>query len=302
MRDECPYPYPTAATVCSTEGLLYYIWEREAIRLARENGHTGALTSDSILLKYKFTNIRRRDDRVSKWILHYITEPFNGQPDLWFLLLIARLINWPPTLDALLLAGVLPCSVTDFNTAKFVRVIEVLKHDNPKIYSGAYMVYPGKQGYANKSQFVANTLLRGAIFRADDITRAVQSNRIENFVAELSKCFGISTFIAGQVAADLTYSPGQLAEAEDLLTYAPLGPGSQRGLNYLLGRKPYAAWAQGAFNVQLSAIMREIINTLDITDLTLHDVQNCLCEYSKYAKAVLGEGTPKNTYKPEMEF
>ena len=297
-----PYPRPTAEDVCSMEGLMYYVWEREAIRLARENGHTGALTSDSILLKYKFTNIRRRDDRVSKWILHYITEPFNGQPDLWFLLLIARLINWPPTLDALLLAGVLPCSVTDFNTAKFVRVIEVLKHDNPKIYSGAYMVYPGKSGYKNKSQFFAHVVLIEAALRKTQIRDAIAANTVEGVVRELAKCFGISTFIAGQVASDLTYAPGPLAGATDLYTYAPLGPGSQRGLNYLLRRSPFAAWTQEEFNRPLLEVNERIFEDLDICDLTLHDAQNCMCEFSKYARTVLGEGTPKTTYRPETEF
>ena len=36
--------------------------------------------------------------------------------------------------------------------------------------------------------------------------------------------------------------------------------------------------------------------------LTLHDVQNCMCEYSKYCRALLGEGKPKNTYIPEKDF
>ena len=41
---------------------------------------------------------------------------------------------------------------------------------------------------------------------------------------------------------------------------------------------------------------------LDITDLTLHDVQNIMCEYSKYTRTVLGEGTPKTMYRPEIGF
>ena len=57
MRDNCPYPMPTPETVCSMGGLLYFIWEREAIRLARENGHSAPWTKDPVLAKYKFTNI-----------------------------------------------------------------------------------------------------------------------------------------------------------------------------------------------------------------------------------------------------
>jgi hypothetical protein len=122
---------------------------------------------------------------------------------------------------------------------------------------------------------------------------------IERFVAALSECFGISTFIAGQVAADLTYTG---MDCFDLYSYAPIGPGSQRGLNYLQGRAPFATWKSGMFTLTLQGINEAIARELDITDLTLHDVQNCMCEYSKYCRSVLGEGKPKNTYIPEKEF
>jgi len=82
MRDECPYPMPTAETVCSMEGLLYFIWEREAIRLARENGHSAPWTKDPVLAKYKFTNIHRSDDRVSQWIIDKLITPYLERSDL----------------------------------------------------------------------------------------------------------------------------------------------------------------------------------------------------------------------------
>ena len=41
---------------------------------------------------------------------------------------------------------------------------------------------------------------------------------------------------------------------------------------------------------------------LGIVDLTLHDVQNIMCEFSKYCRVVLGEGKPKTVYTPETEF
>ena len=48
MIDECPYPRPTPETVRSFEGLLYFIWEREAIRIARENGYDAPWTTEFI--------------------------------------------------------------------------------------------------------------------------------------------------------------------------------------------------------------------------------------------------------------
>jgi len=304
MIDECPHPRPTRETVCSLPGLLYFIWEREAIRLARENGHPAPWTTDHVLSKYKFTNVRRRDDRVSQWVIDNLITPNLERKDLWFTLLIARLINWPPTLHALIDNGVIPCSPTDFDAAAFEHTLERIKADGKKVWTGAYMVYPTKaEPGGNKAKAAAKYIIGGAIENAEQIGSALwtSENRmsIERFVAELSRCFGISTFMAGQVAADLTYTG---ADVDDLFTYAPIGPGSSRGLNYLYGKAQFATWKQKEFNSKLSGILNEIVERLEIVDMTLHDVQNCMCEYGKYCRAVRGEGKPKSTYQPETEF
>ena len=186
----------------------------------------------------------------------------------------------------------------------FEHTLERLKKDGKKVYSGAYMLYPTKmEPGGNKSRAVAKYIIGSAIENADKIHAAVWQNEngfsIERFVAELSKCFGISTFIAGQVAADMTYTG---MDVEDLFTYAPIGPGSSRGLNYLNGNAPFATWKQADFNFELIHIFNQIIDRLEIVDMTLHDVQNCMCEFSKYCRTVLGEGKPKTIYQPETEF
>lgn len=303
MIEVCPYPRPTANTVTHINSLLYFVWEREAIRIAKEGGWPlDALTADPVLKKYKFTNIRRRDDRVSKWIIEHLIEPNHQDLNLWFTLLIARLINWPPTLSALLYDGVLPCCPYTFDAELFVGSVESCKAKTDKVYSSAYMVYPGKEGYANKSEFIAKRVLGEVIQHQASIDTALYHNRtVEAFVEQLSACFGLSTFMAGQVAADLTYAQ-HLGSAEDLYTYAPIGPGSSKGLNYLHGRRPYAGWGQGDFNKALMDVNEKIAVHLLIEDLTLHDVQNIMCEFSKYCRVVLNEGTPKTIYKPEELF
>ena len=304
MIDECPYPRPTAETVQSLEGLLYFIWEREAIRLARENGYEAPWTADVVLDKYKFTNIHRSDDRVSKWIIENVIDLYEDRSDLWFTLLIVRLINWPPTLAALLENQVIPCTPAEFNPELFEAVLEFLKETRGKVYSGAYMLYPTKMDPGgNKSKAVAKYIIGDVVLKADDIQKTLQDDvTIERFVNVMSRCFGISTFIAGQVAADLTYSTKHLCFASDLFEYAPIGPGSSRGLNYLFNRAPNAGWTQEEFNLKLRQIFKLILDVLEIDDMTLHDVQNCMCEYSKYCRTVLSEGKPKTQYKPETEF
>lgn len=303
MIDENPYPRPDKDSVTSTLGLLYFVWEREAIRLARENEHPAPWTADPVLAKYKFTNIHRRHDRVSQWIIREVIEPNLKDHNLWFTLLITRLINWPPTLEALLREGAIPCHPEDFDPSLFSRVIEDYLARWGKAYSGAYMVYPTKKDPGGKkSQALALHIIYPAAQMHEEICDSIESEYLVNFVTALSKSFGISAFMAGQVAADLTYAEGHFDQAADLYSYAPIGPGSSRGLNYLRGRKPFATWTQRDFNENLIALNHQIAKHLEITDLTLHDVQNVMCEYSKYCRTVLGEGVPKTLYKPETEF
>jgi hypothetical protein len=309
MIDSNPYNMPDKDTVISTNALLYFVWEREAMRIAKENRFNGALTLDPILSKYKFTNIRRKDDRVSEWIIKNVIDLYpteNYRQDLWFVLLICRLINWPPTLQHLIDEGILLQAAGDFDTGKFSKSIEEFREslNGKKVYSGAYMVYPTKKDVGSvKSLSLARYIIEPTLDIGDDIDGSFfEHNSIADFVRVLSGCFGISTFIAGQVAADLTYGDAVLSKASDLYSYAPIGPGSSKGLNYLLGRGPYASWSQDDFNSELMSINENIKSNLEITDLTLHDVQNVMCEYSKYTRTVLGEGKPKTMYRPEMEF
>ena len=304
MRDTAPYPIPNRSTVCSMPGLLYFIWEREVIRVVKERGGEKPYTKDPVLDRYKFTNIRRRDDRVSRWIIEQVITPNEQRQDLWFILLITRLINWPPTLQYLIDEGILFREAGDFEPVEFSAALERYKATGRKVYSGAYMVYPTKMDPGGvKSLAIAKHIIAPALRLGGEIDSVLGGGdpRVEDFVAELSGSFGISTFMAGQVAADLTYC-SQLVDAADLNTYAPIGPGSSRGLNYLLQRSPSAGWGQAQFNNELIKIRNAVIGELEIDDLTLHDVQNCMCEFSKYCRTVLGEGKPKTTYQPEKEF
>lgn len=308
MIGACPFKMPTAAAAVPTlDTLLYFTWEREAIRFARQNElPRERWTADPVLARYKFTNIRRRDDRVSQWVIRELIEPavVNGDEHLWFTLLIARLVNWPPTLERLLRAGVIPCAPERFDAQAFVQVLEGAKAEGRKVYSGAYMLYPTKMDPGgSKSQAVARHIIGDAVLRAEDIRFAIWvaggGYSVEAVVNALARCFGISTFMAGQVAADLTYTG---LPFEDLYRWAPMGPGSLRGLNYLHNRSPFAGWTQPDFNAALMAVNEHIQRELQIADLTLHDVQNVMCEYSKYCRAALGEGKPKTIYQPEKEF
>ena len=62
---------------CNPESLRvlkHWMVERENIRLKREAGLPAPWTEDKILRDYKFCNVRREDDKNSKWLIKNIAE------------------------------------------------------------------------------------------------------------------------------------------------------------------------------------------------------------------------------------
>lgn len=302
MRD----PLDTSGSV---NLFLKFVGEREIIRLKRASGGLAPWTDNEVLKKYRFCNVHRKDDRVSAWLIqHYYIRTSTAtqkQYDTWFWAAVARLINWPPTLLALMMKNAIPYRVEDYNPEKFAATLENIHKKNPaKTYTGAYMLYAGGRASNNKmvkSSFIAHHLLGGLVVNKDEIRAAVARNSIRDTVDALRQSHGVSTFMAGQIAADLSYLP-ELKNAVDIYKYAPQGPGSLRGLNRLMFSPLSRTWDTDMWNDELIKLNERIKRDIKITDLTLHDVQNCLCEFDKYMRTITGEGRPRSEYRPETAY
>jgi len=281
--------------------LVAFVNEREQVRLNKDSGMLQPYTLDPILSKYRFCNVRRRDDRVSQWLINNYYRNVSG--DVWFRALLARLINWPPTLLYLMDNLVIPRRAEEFNPYLFIEAMKHLESKGEKVYSSAYIVYPTMVKGNTKSVNLAEYIIAPIIKIAPQIRGAIASGSIKHTTNALATSFGIQTFIAGQVSSDLTYLRGQLDNAIDLYSWAPMGPGSQRGLNRLHERKLLKIITEKQFNQELIEARDVIIKSNDkFKDLTLHDVQNVFCEFDKYQRVKTGEGKPRQNYKPTTEF
>lgn len=284
------------------ELFLKFVNEREALRQRKENGDPAPWTEDKVLAQYRFCNIRRRDDRVSRWLVREFYSRLPQGSDYWFAAAIARHLNWPPVLKALLKDGLIPKKAEDFWAGAFAARLEQLKGEMGKVYTSAYVVYPGHDKGKAKSYNMSHLILQPLAEKAREVRSLLPSNRIETLVNGLTESYGISNFMAGQITADLTYIPGQLNAAVDLYTYAPRGPGSQQGLNRLMARPLTHQDTAEVFSSNLRQVLETIKEWTPHKDLTLHDVQNCFCEFDKYCRALLLEGRPRQDYHPTTEF
>lgn len=179
----------------------------------------------------------------------------------------------------------------------FVAVAKAREARGERWHSNAYRIRPDNHPEAKgqkKYLHVAYRVLT-PMWQARKTLRPRQGDTLDDFHRRLIKCESIGSFIGAQIVADTKYA-GVLWSAPDWWTWAASGPGSQRGLNLVLGRPVNAAWAEDEWRRQLKWLRAEIADDLveaGIGKLHAQDLQNCLCEFARYEKLRLGEGTAR---------
>lgn len=294
--------------------LLYWAKEREAIRKKKLAGEPPPWTEDPILGTYRFCNVLRRDDRVSQWVCREVLSHQGDFDNLGVFLkwvALCRWVNWPPTLGGIIASDPefwhLKRELVTYDSIDLPGIgayIDAVCASDQKAWTGAYMVRaPSKNGYPGytKGRFVAEVVVGCLDARMDSIKKELSNNTCQGVWQALYSAPNWGSFMAGQVVADLTYTP-LLGKAHDLYTWAPQGPGSKRGFNRLLGRPLKAKVPDEDWARYLPEWRRMLVEELGLPQMTLHDVQNCLCEVDKYLRAQSGEGRPRSVYKSETAY
>jgi len=249
-------------------------------------------TTDHTLATYKFTNVYREHDRVTRWVHQNWLLPHKEHPDVWFAMLVARHINWPDSLGQLTYPE-------PWRPKKFVSEMQKLERAGEQLFSGAYMInqsIPGGKGlskYAYLAEFIFSPAWENRVY----LRPRPGEDTLAAFCDRLSALKGLGTFMAGQVVADVKWAT--LRDAEDWITFAVPGPGSKRGLNIVCGHDPEAPWRTEEWYEQLVALMlatnKALTKMLPIP-LDAQNVQNCLCEFYKYSR-----GYSRSKFNPRTQ-
>jgi hypothetical protein len=273
---------------------VYWAKEREAIRIRKEDPDLPfwePLTRDPILAKYRFCNVRREDDRVTRWIKENIRDRFNDGPYLWTMLCIARMINWPPTLQELIDETCWPSNKL-FNRDSFREFLQARQNRGEKVFTGAYIIPPGPSGRGNKVDYISHVI--GSIWEDRNELRSKSTMRETH--TDLLGYPGWGPFLAYQAVVDMRFTP-LLQDARDVHTWAAAGPGTIRGLNRLYGREVTAALSQEQA-LQEMLEMYAVFEPMTGIPVDLSDIPNVLCETDKYLRVKNGEGAPRALYVP----
>jgi alpha-glutamyl/putrescinyl thymine pyrophosphorylase clade 1 len=239
----------------NVDEFVYWINERERVRQHKEANDPKPWSPDVIFQKHHFCNVHREDDRGTKSlkaIERMLTPAETYLPTFWT---AARMFNHSPSLKAYWEEG--------------VPRLKQLKFHNQKIFNTAYVVSTcGKS--MDKIDYVHG------------VVQSVRNTPISPLSCaeafrDLRKVDGLGSFMCGQIIADLKYTP-YLKNVPDWHTFAVMGPGSQKGLNLIFG----AGTTERNFTDRLLKLRYLIAGR--IPEVHNQDLQNCLCEFSKYMR------------------
>lgn len=282
-----------------------FVYEREQIRLRRAEGLPRPWTEDPILQTYRFTNIRRRDDRVSRWLRENVySSPVFSEPSLHAIQFasLCRWVNWPPTIAAIMNPEAGLWSAEHLDLRGVGKLLD-RSTKTQKTWTGAYLIR-ATPGGGPKGRFITEQVVGRALRRAwPEIQFMLQTGMRRPVWRVLLDCLNWGPFLSGQVVDDLTWTP-LLRNPRDDLTWAPQGPGSLRGLNRVLGLPLTTQHEEHAWCEHLIRLRGMVVERLGAkyNDLTLHDIQSCLCERDKYSRVELGQGFPRSLYHPETAY
>jgi hypothetical protein len=251
-----------------------FIREREAIRMRREQKFKAPWTGDTILRAYHFTNIKREDDRVSRFLFEdwYPTTIREDSPrDSWAAIMIARFVNNPAALAEI--AGFI--FEREYHDAWMQ--LEERAESKKKVFRAAYL-QPEIKGVTRLEKIFG-------IFVPQILAQDISTASLEEAVADLCKVKYFGEFIAGQIALDaLNVIPGKWS---DSFTYAPIGPGSTRGLNRLRDLPLTRKLKRDRYEHEIS----ELHTCPEMNRWRALDLEHALCEWDKYERIRLGEGS-----------
>tara|TARA_R110000796_G_scaffold12914_2_gene42217 strand:+ start:1058 stop:1903 length:846 start_codon:yes stop_codon:yes gene_type:complete len=254
------------------ERFAYWVSERSEITTKKDSGESGPWTDDDILQSYHFTNVRREDDKVSRWLVENLYDEYT--PSAWATILVARFVNNPITLE--MIASDLKSG--DLQSAK-AKLVEFGKGKEPTFRS-AYL-QPEIKG-VNRLDKIFD------ILAPKMLEATITTDTLEGAINDICKIKYMGEFMSGQIVMDaMLFVPGKWSDTN---TYAPEGPGSLRGISRLKEVKLELKVKRPEYNEWL----HNLSESLNIRAL---DVEHALCEWDKYERLLWSQGNYNRAYK-----
>lgn len=297
--------------------LYEFITERYSIYKKREKGLEPPWSDSQIFNTYKFTNVRREHDKVSKWLIDNISTNNNlSNKEKLMRSFLFRMYNRVESGESL---GLDDCNKFKFDYDYFYDLIDcdfkfrcqsnayrtlsvntLLKSRYPNIPARFRHMFFVKD--LDDSKFFDFFLKDNGEFR-DDLDFNAES--VFNKFKSIER-FG--DFLSYQLFVDLTYIPDfPISENEFVIA----GPGCKRGLDDLFSDYDGLTYEESLFYItdNLERLFKDYINPDFSCDILFDNlpecdrkfnvmsIENCFCELHKYITCCNGGKTRKYNFK-----
>lgn len=260
--------------------------ERQEIFFRKAANCPPPWTTDSILLKYKFTNAYRASDRVSQYLIRNVIYKHKMRTeDLFFRIILFKLFNKIETWE-LLEEEFETLNYSEYSFEYYDHVLTEALAAGKSIFSSAYIMPSGKSsyGYAKKHR---NCLKLLETMMQDELpSRICDHTSMREAFLELKSYPLLGDFLAYQFVIDINYS--EIVDYSENEFVVP-GPGAKDGVHKCFSNL-------GGLNetdvIRLMTDRQEQeFERLDIQfkslwsrPLQLIDCQNLFCEVDKYSR------------------
>jgi hypothetical protein len=294
-QDVIKAAHPIVDDTCLS-ALMFWINEREQIRIKKKQGQDFPWTADPILSRYRFVNVRREHDRQTQYLIEHIV----NNPELDIRGKIANIIlfrYWGQWSTMAVFSGAW--------TRKELTTAQPFKHAAEKyeeiIHSGKRFAfftkaYPTtgvklavrKAFKTNNSVLGAFKLVRAAI-RNQIPERAIKASTPKESMEVFKELPGVANFLAYQMWVDCTYIKGFPFTAD---SFVVVSPKSKNALTRLFKDRDGMTLEECVFWIRDN-----------FTDgrLSVMNLEHCLSGFSEYYKAVMSKSRPKRRYKYEPD-
>lgn len=279
------------------EIFVHYLNERELIRQKRCRNEPGPWTDDTILQNYKFTNILRKYDRTTRWLVKNWYNPNRNAPKNT-LALNCAIARYFGSIEFLSAVGF----QHEWDPQYLINMATTRLSRGEKVFTGAYIIT--NAGSTNpKQNVVVSQFLTPLRYRLDELVTKAETNRWQIVCEFLQGQPGIGPFMAKEIALDMMLTP-VLENAADKLSWSPAGPGAIRGLNRLHDRPLQQGLSQQVAQTEMQTLLGKLSQERVFKDYMprigleygVTDVQFSLCELDKYLRVKNGEGRPRSRY------
>jgi hypothetical protein len=285
-----------------------FIAERQKVWYHRVvEGRPAPWTGDDILQEYRFTNVYRELDPGTQYVIQNILEMDASRRDKLFNVMLYRLIGRLETHEYLGFQ-----SLRSFDAAEFEEQLKHRRDDlEETVFTGAYMVSGyNHRGSSDKVENVAALFgeLTDSPSFFDDLLSA---KSLPDGYDSIRSQPGFGNFLSYQVLVDLLY-PVNYYNGNSVIPFSPNdwsspGPGAQKGLKQLVtdfngfDRLDVMRWLRQNQKQEFGRLGLEFpyLETKDgeRLELSLANIQNCLCEFYKYHNILHSNGRARRCFR-----